>query len=217
MVVFFLLLSSTLSAGNLEKGWEAFAENRLDEAETYFKQATSSPGNRAEAYVGLVLLKTIVKDEEGELKYFKKAMEYYPDKSALAFAMYESMQFTWSQSDLNEGRMELIESLVEDPSVHGTVKASLYNSIGDYQFTLTDFKDSRQSYEKVGAVKEWSTVGTFENISGSGFDKIWEPLKNPRRTGDFMNKREAPVNWKEVRYTDEGVWINLAQRYDYSN
>ncbi len=216
-IISFMFLSSTVIADNLEKGWEAFAENRLDEAESYFKKATSSPASRAEAYAGLVLLKTIVKDEAGELEYFKKAMEYYPDKSALAFAMRESLLFTWSQPDLNEDRMEFMETLVKDPEVHGTLKASLYRRMGSQQFTLYDFKDSEESYQKVGAIKEWSTVGTFENISGSGFDKDWEPLTNPRRTKEFMNKREAPVNWEKVRFSDNGVWINLAQRYAYSN
>ena len=58
----FFMSALTLSAGNLEEGWKAFAENDLEKAEQLFKKATSNPSSKAEAYIGLSLLKKITED-----------------------------------------------------------------------------------------------------------------------------------------------------------
>lgn len=213
----FLVLPFQLFSDNLSKGWEAFSENDLDASERYFLRAVSGSGDLSSAYTGLMLIADIRGEYVKKFEYVRKAIEHAEDRSATSHALLSNMGFSLTTWDINDERIDLMESLIEDPQIHWTVKATLYAALGHHYRSTRDFRDADRSFSQVGAVKDWSAVGVFENISGSGFDKDYEPIRQPKRTSGFTNKNGAPVNWERIRYPRNGVWINLARRYNFSN
>ncbi len=217
IALLFLLLPFQSFSGDLKKGWEAFSVNDLDASERYFLRAASGSADRSSAHVGLMLIADIRGEYIKKFEHLSQALEHAHDRSAMGHALRSHMGFSRSTWAINSDRIDLIESLIEDPQIHGTLKASLHSMLGRHYYTIGDFRNSSRAYGKVGAVREWSSVGIFENISGSGFDKDYEPIRQPKRTSGFTNKNGAPVNWERIRHAGEGVWINFGRRYSYSN
>jgi tetratricopeptide (TPR) repeat protein len=72
-------------------------------------------------------------------------------------------------------------------------------------------------YNKLGDVHNWSTVGVFENISSSGFNKDFGPLQHPEPGYDFKNNIGTNVQWFNIPDARNDRWLDMEFHYNIDN
>jgi len=220
----FLILQSTFIAltfgadqQNYLKGWEAFHQNKYDEARKSFNLAITDPATKSDAYLSLCMLDMNEHKYEATFSNFRQFYESssnpYPYLYVLSTEpyLYESDGF-WSPEKLN-----FFEKIVADPKMNGTLKAIFYEQIGKHYQTINDFAKSKEWYAKMGAIDKWQVLGTFDNTSGSGFSKDWGAVTKAKPDDVFKNKVDAEVKWFTPTCNKPNNWFYFDYYFDLTN
>ena len=180
---------------NYNRAWKEFNENNRAKAREYFESAVQSdPESKSEALLSLALLDWSESKDKDAFKRFQEFYQSTDNPYPYFYAVY-SMPFMSPTQLLSPAEIGFFEKIVTDPKMPGTLKAMLYQKIGDHYMKCNDFQKSKKAFEQMGAISQWQVLGSFENISGSGFDKNWGAVEKATSDGKFKNKVEAEVSW----------------------
>ena len=193
----FLLTAWLVQANNQDysKGWEAFANNNRTAARSHFEAAVANePANKADALLSLCLLDWSEGKDQNAFNYFQQF--YYESKHPYEYleALF-LLPFLYGQQVLSAAQLKFYESILNDPKMNGTMRATIYQHLGDHYQACNNRKKSEELYAKIGAVSRWQVLGSFENISSSGFTKDWGVIAKNQPEQVFKNKEEAEVTW----------------------
>lgn len=205
LTVFFLPL---FSQSHLDKGWEYFNFNELDNARNEFVEAAASPKNSADAYMALSLVNTVDKKHEITYQSFLKFLENEKDINPFLFNFWYSELFVYNQK-LPKAQLKYLIALLESGKLNFTNTAYANQSLARHYTAIQDFKKADFYNSKLGNIIDWQFVGNFENISGSGFDKNFGPLEHPENDYTFFNRNGAPVHWVTITKYKVGRWFDF--------
>ena len=93
------------------------------------------------------------------------------------------------------------------------MKAMMNSRISSHYENVEEMKKSRTFGDATGSIQTWSTLGAFENISASGFNKDYEVLAHPESSFDFKNKREVTINWFPIKEVRNDKWIDFTYNH----
>jgi predicted Zn-dependent protease len=210
LMISVLFAAATVAQTNYQKAWQHFNNNERGEARRLFELAAKEPVARAEALLSLALLD---KSEHNFAKAFSHFKQFYESSSN----PYPYLYAMWSEEFNRPGMMfkehlSFFEQLAADPKMNGTLKAMLYDKLGNHYRSINNFKKSDETFARIGTLNNWQVLGAFSNISGSGFDKDWGVLNNPQPNAVFKNKVNADVKWFTPTANREDNWF----LFDYS-
>lgn len=204
-----IALSVTAQKSKIDEGWQSFYNNNSAKALELFLEATRDASTAEEAHLGLCF----VYHDEGYADY---ALESFQNFYKISANPYPYMDVLWNTSAVANGggvkdkkRLKFLKSLLKDPKLPGNLKARLHSTLGDHFESQGEFSDAKKEFEQIGSITKWMCVGSFENISASGFDKDYEPIKNPKVSTQFKNKLGAKVNWFTLYDVRLDRWVDL--------
>ncbi|MDD5569710.1 MAG: transglutaminase domain-containing protein, partial [Bacteroidales bacterium] len=178
--------------------------------------ASSDKKIKAEASLVLSMLSNVDKTNK---ESFKEFMNFFNASDN----PYPYMYALWSTACIFEGakktseQLELLNKVIEDTKAEGTIQAMAVSSLGDHYEITNNLNNAEKEYEKLGANSVWQIVGEFENISGSGFDKNYEPIKYVDSKHPFVNKYGATVYWFDMPANKRNKWMYLTYHFYYHN
>lgn len=200
---FFFSISPFFAQSDYEKGWKAFQKNNREEARKYFSQDTSNP----EAMLSLALIDLNENKLNEAFLNFTRFYESSPNPYPYLYAV-SSLPFLSSNGKVTgDKKMAFFEKIINDPKMNGTLKSMIYGDMGDYYFERNNTRKAEENYSKIAAIENWEVLGTFDNISGSGFDKDWGAVDKSRNEDVFKNSVNADVNWYYPGKNSENKWF----------
>ena len=210
LVISALFTVSAIAETNYQKAWNHFNNNERAEARRLFKLATKEPATRSEALLSLALLDQSENNQQSAFQHFKQFYESSTNPYPYLYAMW-SEEFN-RPGMMSKEQLAFFEQLAGDSKMSGTLKAMLYEKLGEHYRFINNFKKSEEMYAKMGTLNNWSVLGVFDNISGSGFDKNWGAVDNPKPDAVFKNQVNADVQWFVPPANREDNWF----LFDYS-
>jgi len=106
---------------------------------------------------------------------------------------------------------------MDDSKMNGTLKAMIYQRLGNHYMDCNDFKKSKDFFYRIGALNKWQVLGSFNNISGSGFDKDWGAVKNATAEHTFKNGVDADITWYTPTANKPDNWFYFDYYFDLNN
>ena len=193
----FLFAGWLIAANNQDynKGWEAFSNNNRAAARSHFEAAAANdPANKADALLSLCLLDWSEGKNQSAFNYFEKF--YYESRHPYEYLdAFFLLPFLYGEKVLSPAQLKFYESIANDPKMNGTMRAMLYQHLGNHYSACNNRKKSEELYGKIGAISHWQILGTFDNISSSGFTKDWGAVTKNQPTQLFKNKEDADITW----------------------
>jgi hypothetical protein len=219
LVIAFLFTTSVTKANkdDLAKAWESFKKNDRDAAINGFKACIADPSTKEEAYLGLCLsyweqAKT-PEAFENFMNFYKASSNPYP----YVYALWTTDCLFSNYGKKSKEQLALLNTIIADPRANSTIKGMAQSMVGYHYESIGDFKKALVEFNKLGTINNWQVVGTFENISGSGFNKDFQVLQNPKSDAEFKNSVDAKVNWFEVKDVRNDKWFDFSYHFVYSN
>ena len=206
-VIFILPVTKAGNSENYQKGWSLFNKNNRTEARQFFDQAINDPESKSDAFLTLSLLNWYENKNAEAFNSFVKFYETSSNPYPYLYAMISMPYFQDEENALSKEKLAFYEKLAVDPNLHGTLRAMINEKLGTYYRNRNNFKKSKAYYDKMGALKNWQVLGTFDNTSGSGFNKNWGAVEKPLTTDTFKNNVEANVHWYNPVYNKENNWF----------
>lgn len=206
---------SSIGQANFSKALDLLLkENKRTQAASMLNELTNSPTDGPSALLTLAMIEA--GNEHYGLcfeylqRFFAKTDNPYP----YIYAFWTSGAFGSTVS--GKAYTKFIEDLMKDPKAPSTLRAMAAGNRASAVFREGDIKESKELYNQYGEISNWSTVGVFENVSGSGFNKEHGVLEHPHKTYVFKNNKGADVKWFPMGH-NLGHWYDFEYHYDISN
>lgn len=181
----------TTQAQTLDDAWKAFVGNRFKDARSAFNRNLSNP----DAYLGLVMTDKMLNEPEEAFDHFMSYFNASPNPYPAMIALWESDAVLGTNGGvLKPKRLAFVEELLKKPDLDGRIRAMANQALLEHYQSKGDFKKMAKYQPLVGFVTQWSVLGEFENISGSGFNKEY-PVFQLNKKKKIENKWGYPVDW----------------------
>jgi tetratricopeptide (TPR) repeat protein len=211
------LQSAFANKENLQKGWDSFFENKRDDAKKYFLEAVKTSDTKAEASLGLSLLAKEVDNEEEAFKYFQDFFNASENPIPYTYALWTTACVNSDYSEKRPEQEKFLQQLLVNPKANLMMKAMTAYALGKHYEHTGDFAKANSYYKQMGSVNDWKVVGTFENISASGFDKDYAPIHAKNDKENYTNKVGAPIQWFDIPSPRKDQWTDFAYFFYYQN
>ncbi|MEI6764789.1 MAG: transglutaminase domain-containing protein [Bacteroidota bacterium] len=212
LISFILTVNPAKAQSSLSKGWSSFGINDLDDARTEFKEATADPGSAAEAHLGLALVASYFADDKTSFTEFVNFYNLSTDPYPYTYALWNTF-VDIGLSSANPAKEKFIKQVAENPKIEGTIRAMAHSTLGWYYRNIRKFKESQAEFDKMGAITKWQATGSFENMSGCGFDKSYDPILFPNEDKVFKNKYNAEIRWFDLPKVRQDNWVDLTDYF----
>ncbi len=209
------LLSAEWSIGqSLPQAMQLFNQNKRAEAKKAFEAIPQTSVDYQEALLGLTLLELDNGHYPESFAYFQRFYQQSPNAYPYVYAIWSKLISANSDKQKLEGFLQKLSSDAKCPI---TLKAMALASLADRQLSANNLKQSRETYSGIGDVKNWASVGVFDNVSGSGYGKDFGILAHPEPNYLFKNENNAPVQWFNIPDARMDRWLDFEYHYGVNN
>ncbi|UKJ08972.1 DUF3857 domain-containing protein [Solitalea lacus] len=195
-------------SASLTKAWTLFYENKRTEAYALFNEASVDPTSAAEAYLGLAMLASIDKPQSVAFANFVKFYDKHPNPAPFLYASWSTELVNSGLNRKTEAELAFFKKIAASTNIDGSVVA-LSNAAIAKHLVQTKQPGEKEVSDRIGSIDSWKLVGEFENISTSGFDKVYEPVTVVSEDKTFINKNGASVKWFDIPAIRRDRWIDM--------
>jgi len=206
-----LFVAFAAAETNYQKAWQHFNNNERTQARKLFELAAKDPETKADAFLSLCLLDQNENNPAAAFAHFKQFYASSTNPYPYLYSLW-SESFNRPRRVMSKEQTAFFEQLAADPQMNGTLKTMVYEKLGEQYRLTNNFKKSAEIFAKMGTLNNWQVLGSFNNISGSGFDKDWGAVANAKPNAVFKNSVDADVQWYTPTANREDNWF----LFDYS-
>ncbi len=210
----FICLCNLVSQASESSGTQLLMQNKITEALTTFDIEIQKNKNNQQALLGKLLALCTLPDDEKTFLAYKNFIQALEDKSPYICAFWTEATNFNSRTELSITKLEFILKLLEDPKIHGSIKAMARIVLAYHYESINEFKNRDKQFEQVGNIENWSILGTFDNTSGSGYSKDWGVINN---VGPFLNQNNYPINWFTPGAVRSDRWFDFEYHLNSHN
>ena len=212
-----LTITASASKETLKRGWDAFNKNKRKEAVELFKKAAADADTKADANLALTLVYWSEDKTAEGFKAFQNFFNASPNPYPYIYALWNAPVVFNGDEKKKDDRLELLKKITTDSKANGTLQAMAHAMIGKHYESIGDFRKAGEEYAQIGAITNWQILGTFDNTSGSGFNKDFRVLANPEPDAIFKNKVDADINWFVPPFERTDRWFDFDYYMDINN
>lgn len=206
LAIFATLTAIDLRAGQVDEALKALQRNERAEARRMLEAALE--GSEATEAAHYLMLLNILEWKTGSVRYMKKIVEKEENYSPYLYTLWFEEAVTGGYGRKSDEHLSFMNSFMNRGETHpNLVPAGQYLLGLNYLFNQ-NFPKARAEWQKPGSLRtHWQFAGTFDNTSGSGFDKDYGPPGNPRADAVFRNKADAEVRWFTPAHFQADPWV----------
>lgn len=198
-----------------EDAWLAWQLGNVASAEQLFRAEISANPESFQALAGLFEILTYRQKSD-------EAMALLPRIARAGEVAYPFLFSVWNEISLYNQRMEpnnetveLLESFTEPSSAdkRGILCALALEKLGLFYLQNGDTNAATAEFDKLAAIDRWAVIGPFDNISESGFEKVYLPEGKFKPAETYIGKGSIPVKWFDIPAVRRDKWIDFEYYY----
>jgi len=220
IICFCLLITCFIINGysqNYQSALNLFMQNNRQDA----KQQLQKIDNSSADYLNAQLLLTMAYIEDGHsdsaFYSFRNFYNLHPDPYAYAYGIWNKELFSPDKPQTQNDVKAFMQKIAQDPKTPVTLKSMAVVFLANNSMMANKVSESRKQYNQLNDVRNWATVGTFQNISASGFNKDFGVLAHPEKDYTFTNYSGAPVKWFNIDDARNDRWLDLEYNHSIDN
>src|SRR5262249_8774978 len=195
------------------EAWKAWGENNQQQVEAKFLAAIKEDPSNVRAHTGLYLLYQMQDKDRQAWESLKVALQAKENLYPSIFAFWYSPALRRNLSASDPAALALYNQLASKADPDGILKAMANEELGAYYRSHGDLLKSDQLYKNMNAVRDFALIGPFENISASGFDKVFPPELEFADQKTYESKRGVPARWYRPSASQPSYWLDFRQHY----
>lgn len=216
MLVLFLFFFLSGITQSFEEALKHLNQNQVGEAKQAFIKLKDGDTYGAQSMLALCLIEESAGHNEAAFDYFQRFFKIAPNPYPYVYAFWNTGLFK-PGSEGQAAVKAFMEALITDPKAGATLQAMAADNVAGKLKTANKIPEAKYWYGKIGDIKNWSSVGCFQNVSASGFNKDFGALANPGDDHVFTNNIGAPVKWFPVPDARIDRWWDFNYHYDTDN
>jgi len=218
---FIIIITHTIFADSIKseqlvnEAWAAWDKNDQVLVEQKFIAAIAENKENTRAYLGLTLLYSMQTKNRKALETFKEFIPVSRDYKPYFFALMTTPIMEYSYPTAND-LTEVFKKIIADPDSMGILKVMTYERLQSFYERMGKKVLSDSASADMNTVNQWMVIGPFDNISGSGFDKVYPPeIEFIDKT--YEGKDFCPVSWFNLKSIRKDNWIDFLRYFGNYN
>jgi tetratricopeptide (TPR) repeat protein len=199
------------------QAWMYWGQNSQQKVEKGFRDAIRANPDNPRAYIGLTFLYEFQRKDVEAWDVFRKIIDLEKNFYPYVFASWYSPKLDPRQGGVKPGLLDFLQKLTQGTEESGTLKAMAWSILGEYYQQLGDLRKTKESFSNMNAINQWAVIGPFQNISASGFDKVFPPEEEFNPTQTYRGKNNVPCKWFKLSATSPSNWIDFQRYFAYTD
>lgn len=210
----FFALSPLFAQSSVNKAWKAFSENDRTAALGHLESAVAADSTNLRALLTLTLYYSSQMNDEKSREYFFRFLRH--SKNA-----YPYIYAQWLQQAIYQGAKstpavrDMYQSVIDNPDVQGLLRVMANGQMGDYYQSIKEFSKAAEYYKAVNSLDDWTVTGPFDNISASGFDKVFPPETEYDPKKSYSGINGIPVSWFKIKEVRSDRWVDFTRYFSH--
>ena len=211
----FLFPNISASAQSVEEAWQAWNRNDQKLVEQKFQEAIQANPNDTRAYIGLAYLYEMQYKYLEAWQTYAKVIDTEADFEPYIFASMMAPRLTNAEEHKSAGIQMLFDNLARTAR-HSTMRINANEKLGHYYNEHANLKKALFYFDKIDAITDWMLIGPFDNISASGYDKVYPPETEFDTAVVYHGQNDIAIKWFRIPQVRYDKWIDL-RRYFADN
>lgn len=217
LLAVFLGISLLGTGQSIEQAVGLLNQNKRVEAATALQTLSGKSESAEKALLLSTVLELNKSNYDGAVEYFDRFFQQSADPYPYVYAFWTTGLFT-QHTKKTAGKVDqLMKRIVSDAKAPLYLRAMATDNQGQKMENNNLFKEAKDAFKKIGDIRNWASVGVFENTSASGFNKDFGVLAHPEPGYVFTNSTGAPVSWFNIPDARNDRWLDNVYHYEISN
>ena len=220
VVALFLCGSATGRATNpvdtlVDAAWRSWQIPDYALAEQQFRTAMTAYPSSERGYLGLALLQNMRENHRESWTTLKALADNTPQSYPTIFSFWFLVRFRLKDELRELGLLGYLEHLASVPDDGGVLSAQTMEALEEYYRERGDISESREWRAKMNAISDWLLIGPFENVSASGYDKVYQPESEFDPAATYAGKRGIPASWFPIVSPVPDTWVDFMAHFPF--
>lgn len=199
----------------VEEAWKVWEADDHQTVEQKFISAIEQDRNNTRAYVGLSYLYNLQGNDEKSWIAFKNVLNTVENFYPYVYSAWLTSKFQRNFDNKEAGIIELLEELTIKSDSGNVLKAMANEVLGEYYQEKGELSKSKHYYHRLNSINDWVLIGPFDNISASGFDKVYPPEIEFDLSKSYEGKSGIPARWFPLKVIRDSRWIDFRRYFSY--
>ncbi|MGI8891917.1 MAG: tetratricopeptide repeat protein, partial [Bacteroidia bacterium] len=178
-----------------QKGWQALNNADVDNAIKFFEQARKNNSLKENSLLCLTLLYSQNNREKDASECFEEYFNISKDPYPALFALWFEEGVIGHAGKKKPHQQARLEKINNDSANKGKLDGGTLYRLGTSKVMSFDKEGSKQYFNQLNYLNDWSVLGPFDNVMNSGFDKDVGAVSNPGANSRFISKYGSEVSW----------------------
>lgn len=192
----FLLCAASNAQDYYQKLWASLNKNDRKAAQQFLQAAKSSEQSALDAHLTEAFLNNfgaVQTEVPGLLDALNKTGA---DLNAYAYALWFHPAYLGEYGKKEQARhLALLNQIFTSPAYNGSLKAAARYVKGLHHVYGNEFPKAAKEFPQMGGLNNWQLTGPFENISGSGINMAYDPIKKAAPDSRFRGLNDIEIGW----------------------
>jgi len=194
-------------------GWVALVKNNEALAIQQFQGSLATTPSDVRAQLGLMYAYLMRAQDTLSWRSFQGALRSTTDPTPYIYASVLTQRVLTQASNPKSGVREMYVNAVEHPDSMGILRAMACEQLGSIDELGADLKSAEAWHAKIGSLQSWRLIGPFENISGSGHERVFPPETEDDPSAVYSGESGARVRWMEPGIVRNDGWVDFARYF----
>jgi tetratricopeptide (TPR) repeat protein len=199
----------------VDAAWRAWEAPDYALAEQQFLRAIAADPANERARIGLALLYSQREEPRKCWEALRPLEGKSPHVNAFAFSLWHILRFSLKDEYEESGVLDFLLRLADHGDDRGVIAAQTTEALEEYYIMRNELSTSRVWRERMNAISDWLLIGPFENVSASGYDKVFPPENEFVPTATYDGKRGIPASWFPIASSQSNTWIDFMKHFPY--
>lgn len=197
------------SQTDIDKAWQAFGKNEYKEAEKYCKQYIAQNPNDTRGYITLSFVYDMMHRKRDSWNAFKNVLKTEKDPMPYFFSQWTTQKISGLGFDTTSDVWQTVEKIAVQGDKGGTLSAMAHQVLAGWYQRKNKLATAKKHFDAIGAIEDWTIIGPFENISASGFNKVYPPEKVYDTSANYEGKNGVPAQWFTPPVIRFDKWVDM--------
>ncbi|WP_309709717.1 DUF3857 domain-containing protein [Armatimonas sp.] len=197
------------SAVTARAAWDLLLQGKHPEAKAAFVAVRQKSPTDIEAARGLGLLQHLEENESASVTSLLPVFLNAPG-SWQAVALWQPFLDMCHRQARHDVLMKAALSVRQSKAASVPQRASALHTIGDLHHREGRLVEAQKAWDELGYVRKWHTLGSFDNVSRSGYAKAFPPELGMSAGDQVTGKNRLSIRWQpQAIVTPEG-YVSVA-------
>lgn len=206
-------LPSVIWGTDLPPGWRELLDNRFDEATTIMQRRLGQDSRDTLSSLGLMWIADAHSQSADAARWLRQTLEASNDPHTMLNASLGSARLFSGVEGNNSPLAVTLRTLVDKPDATGVAAAAAIGRLADVSVAAARLPEARALIARLGAILSWRLIGPFNNISGSGHERSFEPERADDPSATYEGDSDALVKWIEPTAFRLDGWVDFTRYY----